>query len=118
MKDYKPVWPEGVPWRELVRDEKHRGPGAVWTGEDVPGHQIMSGTHEELLHSTSTDDQLRLATILETIGTHYETLYGEEPPSQEELLQLYSQLVRETPVVDDRYRMVRIKDDRSICRPR
>jgi hypothetical protein len=95
MQGYKPVWPEDVPRKEIVYDEKHRGGGAVWTGEDVPGKNIMSGSHEQLLNSNSVQDQERLNSILQTIGTHYETLYGETPPSQEELRETYSKLVRE-----------------------
>jgi len=95
MQGYKPVWPEDVPRKEIVYDEKHRGGGAVWTGQDVPGHNIMSGTHEELLNSGKMEDQHRLNNILQTIGTHYETLYGETPPGQEELRETYSKLVRE-----------------------
>lgn len=95
MKNYKPVWPEDVPRGEIVYDEKHRGGGAVWTGEDVPGMNIMEGKHEDLLDSDKLGDQKRLNTILETIGTHYETLYGENPPDQQELRKIYTKLVRE-----------------------
>ncbi len=95
MKNYQPSWPEDVDPGQLVFDEKHRGGEAVITGQDIPGQNIMSGTHEELLDSNKESDQTRLNSILNTIGTHYPTLHGEEAPDPETLRKIYTKMARE-----------------------